>query len=54
MIHKPDVLDEIGQLYMTELDKLALSELKPSYKLEQIKSGNVPDAANDGHFDEVA
>ena len=27
---------------------------KPSYKLEQIKSGNGPDAANDGHFDEVA
>ena len=27
MIHEPDVLDEIGQLYMTELDKLALSEL---------------------------
>ena len=27
MIQEPDVLDEIGQLYMTELDKLALSEL---------------------------
>jgi hypothetical protein len=23
---------------------------KPSYKLEQIKSGVIPDAANDSHF----
>jgi hypothetical protein len=27
MTSQPDVLDEIGQLYMTELDKLPLSEL---------------------------
>ena len=27
---------------------------KPSYKLEQIKSGDIADAANDSHFGEVA
>ena len=27
MTSQPDILDEIGQLYMTELDKLPLSEL---------------------------
>ena len=26
---------------------------KPSYKLEQIKSGDMPEAANDSHFGEV-
>ena len=32
MIPEPDVLDEIGQLYMTEFDKLPLSELNRMIK----------------------